>query len=415
MIGDDADRRNWLHDIAAFLKKIDPNHLVIDGRNKPIDIHGKYDEFLDDENIDAVSYHTYVNLPEADTTVGTMRLIHEQLHERKVLLISEIAMYTSTKVLRDLFEEMIELNIPGANWWGLRFHNRDGGFYKHSDRGSKYEDLNWPGFSSAESAANSPDLAHEHDVLALLSEYAARINGRSPAPTAVPATPVMLPAADVGHLSWQGSTGANGYDVQRAPTSEGPWITIAANVGDHLAPYDALFYDGSAALNTDLFYRVIARNSAGASAPSDALGPLRTDRFWIVDDQLDATKWGASSENLKIVHTYLHSGNIEGVDVAQRTDPTAPGRLHYRVPGTLRSFHVFAYATAVPPRFYVINAAGERHNALPTPTAFQDDRRTRYDLTLDRSDAVGLEIELPANASASQAIGRVELTWVPIP
>lgn len=420
VIGDDPVRRHWLHDIAATLKTLAPHQLLIDGRNKPQDVYDRYDEFAADPNLDAVSYHTYVNLPEADSPAGTLRLIRAQLRGRKPLLLTEVAMYTKTAALRALLDEIAADGTVGAQWWGLRFHNRDGGFYKHSDRGSKFEDLNWPGFpvgaeDTTLDTATTADFAHEREVLAILHDYAARLSGRAPVPVTPPAAPTLLPATDVAHLTWQGAAGATGYDVQRAPTNDGPWTTLVPNLDDHRVPYDALFCDHTAALRIDNFYRVIARNAAGASIPSNIIGPLRTDRHWLVDDQVDATAWAPESTNLTVVRTYLHGGNLEGVNVAQRADAGQPGRLVYRVPGALRNFTVFAYATAVSPRFELITAAGIRTTVSPQATHYQGDRRTRYDFTLDQPDVAELAIELPSAAPPAQAIGRVELAWTPAP
>ncbi|MCC5021965.1 MAG: fibronectin type III domain-containing protein [Candidatus Synoicihabitans palmerolidicus] len=367
-----------------------PHHLLIDGRNKPWDIYNRYETFADDPHIDAVSYHTYVNLPEADTPAGTLRLIREQLRGRKPVIVTEVAMYTSLKALRDLLNEIESGGAIGAQWWRLRVHNRDGGFYKHSDRGSKFGDLNWPGFAAATDAPSADATNHERAVLEILHDYAARISARPPVPVTPPEAPSLLPASDVARLSWQGSAGASGYDVQRASTVAGPWTTLASNLDDHLVPYDTLYCDRTADIDSDHFYRVIARNAAGTSEPSNVIGPLRPDRFWIVDDQNDPSQWDATSSNLKVVPTYLHGRNLEAIGVAQRAGPTAPAHLIYRVPGTLRSFRIFTHATAKPPRIYTIDSSGERTAVFPAAQSYQDQRRTRYELELEQTTAAGL-------------------------
>ena len=45
----------WTREIAAYIKQLDPNHLVIDGKS----LHGVPTESLDDPNIDVITTHHY--------------------------------------------------------------------------------------------------------------------------------------------------------------------------------------------------------------------------------------------------------------------------------------------------------------------------------------------------------------------
>lgn len=411
VIGDSTERRAWLHDIAAFLKRLDPNHLVIDGRNKPADLWGSYDEFAADPNIDCVSYHTYVNLPQADTPAGTLRLLREMTRGRIPLLVTEIAMYTSPAALRRLLDELVANGSVGAQWWSVRFHNRDGGFYKHSDRNSQFEDLNWPGFADPNNYL--PEITRERELLALLAEYAARIQGQ-PRATALepPLPPVMLPAPDVGHLSWRGSTGANAYELQRATSANGPWQTLQRDVTDHLVVNASLYCDTTAEPGRSYFYRAIARNNGGSSAPSHAIGPVSVERRWLVDELFDLAHADRATSNIRIEKSYAHSAYLEDIAVAVRATPAASGTLAYRVPGALRFFTCTVFDAAVPPRFFVRRGGADaRTEVTPVVKHYDGDRRARYtaDLATDAGDT--LEIALPAEAPPRQAIGRVELAF----
>ncbi|AOS44787.1 hypothetical protein Verru16b_01856 [Lacunisphaera limnophila] len=413
VIGTDPVRRRWLHDIAAYIKKLAPNHLHIDGRNKPNDVYDLYDEFADSPHIDAVSYHTYVNLPQADSPAGTLRLIRNQLRGRMPVIVTEVAMYTPPKALRELLEEIIAGGTVGVQWWGIRFHNRDGGFYKHSDRGSKYEDLNWPGF--AEPPGGLPEVSRERELLGILRDYAARITGTTAPAPAAPEAPVLLPASDPGHLSWQGSAGASAYEIQRAPAVGGPWTSLTRDFGDHLAPYTPLFCDTTAAPGGTYYYRVLARNNGGVSAPSNLIGPLQPDRHWLVDDLFDETAWDASSTNLQITKAYAHDAYLEDIAIIHRRDPAQSGRLVYRLPGPVRSFTLTAFDSETPPRFFLTDPQGARTEVTPQVTAYQQGKRARYSTDLPANHAALLEIELPAGAAPMLALGRVELSWIPTP
>ncbi len=414
VIGDDPARRAWLHDFAAYVKSLDPHHLLIDGRNRPADIFDKYDEFAANPHIDAVSYHTYVNLPQADTPAGTLRVLRNQLRGKIPLIVTEVAMYTKPDALRALLDEIIADGTVGANWWALRFRNRDGGFYKHSDRNSQFEDLNWPGFADEKNYL--PEIARERELWSILTDYAARIAGTAPFTPTLPDAPTFLPAPDVGHLNWQGSTGATGYDVQRASSTPGPWTTLAANVPDHLVAYAPQFCDATAEVGSTYFYRVIARNAAGASAPSNVVGPLRPDRRWLVDELFDESHWDAASTNLAIDKAYAHTAYLEDIALVRRADPAKSATLVYRVPGTVRAFSLNVFEAQVAPKFFARDASGMKTEIAPDVTAYNDGKRARYRAELPASRAAStLEIELSADASPQQAIGRIELAWIPQP
>ncbi|HVU22653.1 MAG TPA: hypothetical protein VHE13_00915 [Opitutus sp.] len=410
VIGDDPARRAWLHDFAAFLKHLDPNHLLIDGRNRPTDVYGHYDEFLADQNLDAVSYHTYRNLPQADTPVGTLRLIRDLTRGKKPLLITEIAMYTPPAVLRGFLDAIIaDPAVSGANFWGVRFHNRDGGFYKHSDRNSEFEDLNWPGFARPPGIPSLPAaIDTERELLDIITEHAWKIRGLPVPAPAAPAAPHLLRIPDAGHISWQGSTGADRYTLQRADAPAGPWTTLAADVPDNLIVYAPQYCDRTAAPGHDCYYRVLAANSAGASPPSNVIGPVKSNDHWLVDELFDLKLAAPESRNLRIDDAYAHSAYLEDLAVAVRVDPKLPAELVYRTPRALRYFTATVYQAQLTPRVFALGPDGERREIQPEIASYDDGRRRRLTAHL-QGDANGLAIELSAQADPRQAIGRVEI------
>ena len=412
VIGDDPVRRRWLHDIAAYIKTLAPKQLLIDGRNKPNDVYNRYDEFLGDPNIGGVSYHTYVNLAEADSNVGTLRLIRDQLRGKMPLIISEVAMYTSPAKLRALLDEIMSDGTVGANWWAVRFHNRDGGYYKHSDRGSQFEDLNWPGFAGPNDYL--PEVAREDELLNILTEYSARFAGGARQPLVPPAPPTFLAPADTGHLAWQGSTGANSYELQRASHPAGPWTTVESGIQTYLTVYTSLYADTTAELGRTYFYRVLARNAAGLSSPSNVVGPLTPDRYWLIDDLFDLSRADPTSRNLKINKAYAHDEFLEDVAVAQRAEPGKPASLVYRVPGNVRELSLTVFRSEVAPEFFISRHGGSRTQVTPESISYDQGRRARYraSLPVERSGDT-LEIVMADTASPKQAIGRIEIAYTP--
>lgn len=408
VIGEAADRRAWLHDMAATVKQIDSNHLLIDGRNRPVDVYGQYDEFFTDPHLDAVSYHTYQHLPQANTAAGTLKLMREMTRGKIPLLVTEVAMTTPPAALRALLDEVMADGTVGVAFWAVRVHNRDGGFYKHSDRESQFEDLNWPGFSDP--AGYLPEIAREKELLSILTDYAARIRGVERAPMTAPEAPVLLPVRDAGHISWQGSTGAQSYDVQRAESATGPWAVIEPQFQDHLVVCAPLFCDATAEEGHRYFYRVVARNEGGASAPSAAVGPVAVDRSWLIDELFDLSRVAPGTENLSIDKAYAHTAYLEDIAVAKRAEPKQAARLVYRVPGALRSFSVGVFDAAVVPNFFVRRGDGAKTEITPQIERFGGGRRARFTAELPVGSDT-LEIALGAEAAPTQAIGRVEISF----
>ncbi|MCR8633514.1 Kelch repeat-containing protein [Paenibacillus radicis (ex Xue et al. 2023)] len=82
----------------------------------------------------------------------------------------------------------------------------------------------------------------------------------------VPVTPINIVAIGGNSLiqvTWDGSTGATGYNVKRSTTIGGPYTTVASNV------YGTSYTDTTVTNGTTYYYVVTALNSAGESANSN--------------------------------------------------------------------------------------------------------------------------------------------------
>ena len=412
VIGSDPLRRRWLHDMAAYVKGIDPHHLYMDGRDDPNGIYGIYDEFLDDPNIDLLSYHTYHKLKGHESPVDALKAMRAYVGRRKPLVVGEIAMFTPPDVLRDLLNEIIGDGTVGANFWAQRFHNRDGGFYRHSDRGSVFEDLNWPGF-----AVVSADLNEEARTEVLLQDIlcdaAYRIQGLPRATIPRPAPPVLLPIADRGHIAWQGSTGASGYDIERSASPSGPWVTLVRALPDNTNATKAAFADESLGDGKPAWYRVIASNPSGRSDPSNAVGPVRTDDGWLVDKCLDLTRLDSRSSGLRIQTHHARDSYLEDKSLLCAAHPGEAARAVYDVDGVIRrvTLNVYHGGDALE---LSVSEDGKAFTPL-APSAVPFDHDTRAQL---RASAAGgrwrfLQVALKANASPQAAIGQVEIVYDP--
>lgn len=268
----------WTAKAAALIKHLDPNHLVIDGRS----LHGIPETSLDDPNVDVVTTHHYPNVGNnnAEAVIAASR----QVAGKKAYFVGEFGFIDVAEAERVL-DAVAEHSVSGALYWSLRFHRRDGGFYWHHEPsgGDLFKAYHWPGFPSGREY-------REHLVLPMIRQAAFGIRDQ-PVPTlSPPAAPHLLPFDDVAHISWQGSAGASGYDIQRAENTSGEWQTIAENVSDAAVQYRPLFNDTTAMPGHAYWYRVVARNSGGASPPSNVVGPVQVNCKTLVDEFADASQ-----------------------------------------------------------------------------------------------------------------------------
>lgn len=321
----------WTHEIAAYIKELDPHHLVMDGYYAidPIPVR---EEAVADPMIDIVSSHHYVADPEL--LRGFIRTNQEIVEGRKPYVVGEFG-FVGTAAVRRVLDDVIQSGISGALVWSLRSHRREGGFYWHSEPlgSGLFKAYHWPGFASG------GDYDERH-LLAVMRDRAFAIQGRSAPPLQAPEAPRLLPIQDVSRVSWQGSVGASAYVVERSSKKDGPWTVVADDVSDAADPYEALFHDVSAVAGQSYHYRVRARNVAGTSAPSNVVGPVAVPyATWIDTMRSRAIPYGARGE----------------VSLATGDDRRFRERLHrrraphgselvYLVPGVVTGVRIQAFA-----------------------------------------------------------------------
>ncbi|HVU33382.1 MAG TPA: hypothetical protein VHE61_08100 [Opitutaceae bacterium] len=407
-IGDNPERKRWLHDLAAYVRSLDPHHLIIDGRNHPGDVYGKYDEFFADPNISLLSYHTYHPLPGKDV-LESQRIMRAYTRGRKPMIVGEIAMTTPVPVLKALLDEIIADGTVGANFWANRFHNRDGGFYKHSDRGSLYEDLDWPGFAPGRTHADQ--VTHEAQLEDVLADRAYRIQNLSRPALPVPGPATLLPIGDPGHISWQGSTGARAYDVDRATTASGPWRIVGHDIQDNLAAYAPLYCDDGAEPGAAYYYRVIAKNESGSAAPSRAIGPVAVHERWLVDELEDAAKLGGGTSNAAPLTRYAPDRYCGERSLFGFADPTKPLVLEYKVRGGIDHATFWVYHVRHDPTF-TMSDDGVHFVAVPASVAsFANGQRRLYSVEGPAVAGTILRATFPPEPGGAAAVGRVEIAY----
>ncbi len=321
---------SWTKEISAYIKKLDKNHLLMDGY---FAIDGRYvkESSIIDPNIDIVSSHHYERSPfEMHKNIDNNL---EIIKGRKPYLIGEFG-FESTNGLKSILDKVIQNDeILGALSWSIRYHHRNGGFYHHSEPLGVgiYKAYHWPGF-------NSGTIYDEKNFLSMYADKAYEIQGREVPDFDLPKPPRLLPINDVWDIRWQGVAGATGYNVYRSKTNDGPWRQIAFNVSDAVVETFANFHDETAEIGESYYYKVAAVKSSGISEPSNVVGPVKVSQQAVVDNMVNFGK----------VFHYHGIETATGDDRSYKEDKTRifgdyGAEVVYHTPGTMKGFNIYAF------------------------------------------------------------------------
>jgi hypothetical protein len=316
----------WTREIAAYIKSLDTNHLVMDGNTS-----GMRSGSLDIPDVDIVTTHHY-SAGRGGSMAQAIRNNAAQAKGKKIYVVGEFG-FVSTAQMADALQAIRDSSAAGGLLWSLRFRDRDGGFYWHSEPsgGNRFKAFHWPGSPVA-------DAYDEINLLAITRTNAFAIRGLSVPPIPVPAPPKLLPITDAGAISWQGAVGASSYTVERAPAAGGPWAIAGKNIDESAAQYHPQFSDESA-LRGNWFYRVRAGNEAGVSEPTNIVGPVKVAQVTFVDELADLKKISAVQGNL----TIKINDSRKAKEDAQRAAGNAGDALVYQLPASVEGFRVFAF------------------------------------------------------------------------
>lgn len=317
----------WTRDIATHIKSLDATHLVMDGYYTSV----LRDESINDDAIDIVQTHHYENDPRQ--MVEHVKVSAAKARGKKPYVLGEFG-FISTEGTRAVLDTVIQEGFAGALIWSLRIHHRDGGFFWHSEPagGDFFKAYHWPGFASGE-------IYDESKLMALMRRYAFEIQGQKVPALSKPSAPTLLPFTDVGQMRWQGSAGAAGYRVERAVKADGPWRIMARNLSDARTQYRPLFSDTQALKGHTYYYRVRARNTAGLSAPSNVVGPVKVQYRTFVDEFANNARIFYHSKGLEPASNEArrYKEDLHRLDVKQ-------GQwLIYHIGAVMEGFSLFAF------------------------------------------------------------------------
>lgn len=256
----------WVYDISAYIKSIDSNHLLIDGDMEPSVANRPA---MLDPNIDIVSNHYYKWSNGHTNLVAAVQADMAITSGVKPFIIGEHGLTNYTDI-HNMLDASVTAGVSGVMLWSLRGHREAGGFWQHQEGnwigdGVDYWAYHWPGFPIND---NYGETAIIQDVY----QHAYSINGQTAPTIPIPQPPVLLPISNPTQaINWKGSVGGKNYDIQRSLDNTS-WTTIASNVYDMYKSYSypANYKDLSASAS-GYYYRVIAKNTSGSSAPSNVV------------------------------------------------------------------------------------------------------------------------------------------------
>jgi len=316
---------SWNAQIAKYIKSLDKNHLVVEGtyRNQIID------EAIKDTNIDVLSTHHYTHRAETIENIVKNKALSKG---KKPYYVGEFG-FLPTQDVKAILDTVINKNISGIMIWSLRGHNSEGGFYYHSadNGGTTYH---WPGFESGA-------FYDEKNLMKLMRESAYKINGKEIPPIPVPEPPALLNIETPFKISWQGSTGASSYLIERK-SDDSAWNILIDSITDAVYKYRPQFSDTSVIIGKSYYYRMKARNESGISDYSNVIGPVKVSYKILIDEMENDKKIFKKEGDLEFL-------KFQQIVQAKEDKSRLQGRkinyIIYNVHGAIKSINVDFFLT----------------------------------------------------------------------
>ncbi|MCR9254147.1 MAG: hypothetical protein NXI20_27290 [bacterium] len=321
---------SWTKKIAAYIKKLDSNHLLMDGYYA-IDGRPVLAESVADKNIDIISSHHYERNPLNMMSNIDMNL--DIVKDQKPYMIGEFGFESSSGLECVMNKIIADESICGALSWSIRYHHRNGGFYWHSEPLGLgvYKAYHWPGFASGEKY-------DERSFLWMYREKAFEIQGKKTPPVSIPKVPKLFPIEDLHEIKWQGVAGAEGYNIQRKESNSDEWSVVGYNISDAEDQVWSGFHDKTAKIGKSYFYRISAQNSSGASEYSESVGPVEVKRQVVVDNMKN---YGVMFDMHNVRPTTGEDRTFKEID--SRIEGDYGAEIVYHIPGSFASFSIYSF------------------------------------------------------------------------
>ena len=333
----------WTKEIAAYVKTLDKNHLLIEGTHSQLIL----DEAITDPNIDVLSTHYY---RPASQTIKLMLDARAKVKGKKPYFVGEFG-FMPVDSMRSVLDSAITSGMSGILMWSMRQHNRDGGFYYH---GAAFR---WPGFESGK-------FWSELDVIRLFRAKAHQISGLSEPPAPTPMPPKLLHAETPYKISWLGSTGASSYVLERGRRwllLFRRWSVIDSNASDANLGYRPLFADTTAVPGVSYSYRVRARNPSGISEPSEPSPAIRAPYRILIDEFASDAKMVERTAGILFI---IGKDASRAKEDWSRVEGKTGDYILYHLPNLMTSLQLDAFFTAAQRDSNVVFFSGATPDAL---------------------------------------------------
>ncbi len=245
------------------------------------------DESLEIPEVDIVATHHYPGNKKSFAEL--IRANADKAKGKKPYVVGEFG-FVSTAQMADAMQAIKDSSASGGLLWSLRFRDRDGGFYWHSEPGLGRQSLQ--GLSLAGFITIGNDYDEEINLMAMVRSNAFAIRGLPVPPVAGSRAPKI--AADCrcrrdfvarfgrrdqlsessAQRNWQLVTGKS---LPPMWTRRSPSIVRSSRM--------------KTCRRANWFYRVRAQNESGISEPSNVIGPVTGHKSaTLVDELADFSK-----------------------------------------------------------------------------------------------------------------------------
>jgi len=225
---------SWTQQIADYIKSIDKNHLVMDGR------YGVDQNAVTIPSVDLYSDHFYPMDPNRVISGATLCK-----NNNKVYTVGEYG-WASGSNLQQFLSTIETQPVAGDTFWSLFPHADINGFVQHSDGFT----LHYPG--------DSPAMRADAQMI---RNHAYKMRGITVPEHMLPPAP-LITRLSAGSIAWRGAAGSANYTVESAPNSSGPWTVICNKCAtDNNTPFS------SSAVSRGSWYRISGVNLGGVAGP----------------------------------------------------------------------------------------------------------------------------------------------------